>query len=230
MFRTGYLTVARPWGIPIQLHWSIPVGAFVFGRFQIVPGFWLAFFLLVLIHELGHAMLVRRYHLAIEAVQVHGLGGVCAYSGYPSALERSIIAWGGVLAQAVLLGLTYAFVWTVGSPASAFGSQMIHAFTWTNLIIMGINLLPIRPLDGAEAWKVFGLMRNRKYQKKKDDKRRLEAAQRRERWDAKRGGKPSPHEEPEEPDVGAVEDSIREALGQAARDARERRKRREGQK
>jgi len=227
MFRTGYVTVARPWGIPIQLHWSIPVGGFVFGRFQIVPGFGLAFFLLVLIHELGHAMLVRRYRLPIEAVQVHGLGGVCAYSGYPSALERSIIAWGGVLAQAVLLGATLGFVWAVGSPSSAFGRQMVHAFTWTNLIIAGINLLPIRPLDGAEAWKVFGLWRNRKYQKRQDRKRRLEAAQRRERWDAKRGRGTPP---PEEPDVSGVEDSVREALGKAAQEARERRKRREGQK
>jgi Zn-dependent protease len=211
MFRTGYLTVARLRGIPIRLHWSIPVGAFVFGRFQIVPGFWLGFFLLILIHELGHAALVRRYRLSVEAVDVHGLGGLCRYSGYPSDLERAVIAWGGVLAQAALLGVTWATLWLLGPPTTAFGADLVYAFTTGNLIIGALNLLPVPPLDGAEAWKVFGLWRAR-----------------RKRWRKK------PTKQRKEPvpvvDVEEVSESVQDALRRAAREAARRRKRPENQR
>ena len=39
----------------MRVHWTLPVGALVFGQGRFVPGFWLGFFLLVLVHELGHA-------------------------------------------------------------------------------------------------------------------------------------------------------------------------------
>jgi Zn-dependent protease len=209
MFRTGYLTVARLRGVPIRLHWSIPVGAFVFGRFAFVPGFWLGFFLLVLLHELGHAVLVQRYRLHVEAVEVHGLGGVCRYSGYPSPLERSVIAWGGVLAQALLLGATLAIVWLLGAPASSFGRELVSAFTMTNLLLIGINLIPVPPLDGAEAWKVFSHLRDRRQ---------------------KRLRKNRPKKTAPEVDASEVTESVREALQSAAKDAVRRRKRRENQR
>ena len=209
MFRTGYLTVARVRGIPIRLHWSIPIGAFVFGRFAFVPGFWLGFFLLVLLHELGHAVLVQRYRLHVEAVEVHGLGGVCRYSGYPSPIERSVIAWGGVLAQALLFGATLATVWLLGSPTSAFGHELVSAFTMTNLVLIGINLIPVPPLDGAEAWRVFSYLR----------------ARRQKRLRSERPKKAVP-----EVDVSEVSESVREALRSAAKDAARRRKRRENQR
>lgn len=211
MFRSGYVNVGRIRGIPIRLHWSIPLGALVFGRFQLVPGFWLGFFLLVLIHETGHALLVRRYRLHVEAVEVHGLGGQCRYSGHPTPVERSVIAWGGVLAQGVLLLLTVAMVWLLGSPTSAFGAELVHAFTMTNLILAGINLLPIPPLDGAEAWKLLSLWRDRRYQKRRDAVRREKAA-------ARRG-------DPQSADD--VNESVRDALRRAAKEAARGRRRRE---
>ena len=214
MFRTGYLTVGRLRGIPIRLHWSIPVGAFVFGRFAFVPGFWLGFFLLVLLHELGHAVLVQRYRLHVEAVEVHGLGGVCRYSGYPSPLERSVIAWGGVLAQALLLFATLATVWLLGAPASTFGRELVSAFTMTNLVLIGLNLLPVPPLDGAEAWKVFAHWRVRR-----------KGAQRKLRKRSANEGKVDV-----EVDMDEVSESVRDALRSAAKDAARRRKRQENRR
>ena len=80
VFRTGLWTIGRWRGVPIRLHWSIPLGALFFGHFEFVPGFWLGFVLLVLFHELGHAYLAHRRRLGVLEVQVHGLGGVCVSS------------------------------------------------------------------------------------------------------------------------------------------------------
>src|ERR1041385_1921625 len=93
-------TVAHYRGAPIGLHLSIALGLlfYSFGRWE--PGAWVGFTLVVLLHELGHAMLVSRYGLRVVAIDLHGFGGECSYSGEVTPWRRSVIAWGGVLAPA----------------------------------------------------------------------------------------------------------------------------------
>jgi Zn-dependent protease len=130
----------------------------VFGQGRFVPGFWLGFFLLVLIHELGHAVLVRRYRQQVVSIDIHALGGVCWWSGDPTAIDRARIAWGGVLAQAVAYAIARGAIEMAGPPDGVFTAQMAVAFTTTNVWLMAINLIPVAPLDGAEAWKLPGLL------------------------------------------------------------------------
>ena len=58
-FEQGHLVLGRLRGAPVRVHWSAPIGAFVLGRLRYVPWFWLAFLVLVMVHELGHALMVR---------------------------------------------------------------------------------------------------------------------------------------------------------------------------
>jgi Zn-dependent protease len=160
--RGGYLTLGKWRQAPVRVHWTLPVGALVFGQGQFVPGFWLAFFLLVLIHELGHAVLVRRYHQRVVSIDIHALGGVCCWSGDPTAIDRARIAWGGVLAQAVAYGAARAVIALAGPPDGVFTAALAGAFTTTNVWLMAINLIPVAPLDGAEAWKLPGLLAQRR--------------------------------------------------------------------
>ena len=179
MFETGFWTIGRWRGVPIRLHWTIPLAALVFSRFTFAPGFWLAFVLLVLVHEMGHAWLAHRRHLAVFDIQVHGLGGVCRPA--PGSLyDNAIVAWGGVLAQLLILGLPAFLIQLFVPIRSVFLAEMIWAFTTTNLWLAAINLLPIPPLDGALAWKLPGLWadrrRHRKAMKAKRDRKRQAAA------------------------------------------------------
>jgi len=160
--RGGYLTLGRARGAPVRAHWSLPIGAFVFGQGHFVPGFWLGFFLLVLVHELGHAVLVKRYGHRVGSIDIHGLGGVCRWSGEPTAIDRARIAWGGVLAQAVAYGIAVAAIALAGPPETVFAAELASAFTTTNVWLIAINLLPVPPLDGAEAWKLPGLLAARR--------------------------------------------------------------------
>src|SRR6185503_15369253 len=96
-------TIANVRGVPLRVHWTTLIAALVFTGFALDPGRWVGFFLLVVVHELGHAALVRRYGFHVEAIEVNGLGGVCAWGGDATAKQRAVIAWGGVLAQAALL-------------------------------------------------------------------------------------------------------------------------------
>ncbi len=151
----GWLHVGSYRGAPVRIHWSTPIGAFVLTGLAFVPGAWVGFLLLVLVHELGHAVLVRRFRLSVLSVDVHGLGGVCRWSGSATDRQRAIIAWGGVLGQAVLLAAALLAAPLVGASSSPFVRELRESLIATNLTLMAINLLPVPPLDGAAAWSLF---------------------------------------------------------------------------
>lgn len=157
-FTRGYLRAGNWRGSPILLHWSIVLGALFFGGFRFAPAFWAGFFGLVLLHELGHAYYVRRYGQRVLSVEVHGLGGLCTWSGKVSPIRRAIIAWGGVVAQWLVYSGAQLFVWIQGAPQSDGGREILFVATTTNLWILFLNLIPVKPLDGAEAWKLFPLL------------------------------------------------------------------------
>lgn len=148
----GFLNVLRLWGVPLRIHWTLPLCAFIAGRFEFVPALWLGFFLLVVIHELGHAAVVRYFGHEVLSIDVLGIGGLCRWKGEATPIQCAAIAWGGVWAQMVLWVSAQAALLFLGPPPSLFWAQLAAAFTTVNLWIMAVNLLPIPPLDGAEAW------------------------------------------------------------------------------
>ena len=157
----GYTTLFRLRGFPVRMHWSfILIAVFITG-FRFAPGVWVGYFVLILLHELGHGMLARRYGCHVIALDIHGLGGLCSYVGETSLVQRSIIAWGGVLAQGVLALLAFAFFSFVRTPATAFELDLTHVFYRINLFIALLNLIPMRGFDGYEAWRLFGRLRAR---------------------------------------------------------------------
>lgn len=161
MAARGYLEVGRWGGAPVRLHWTLALGALVFSQGRFALGAILGFVLLVFVHEVGHALVVRRHRLRVVAIDVHALGGVCTWSGEASPLARARIAWGGVNAQLVAFGAAVLALWTLGEPSTAFAADMAYAFTTMNGWMIALNLLPVPPLDGAEAWKLPGLLRAR---------------------------------------------------------------------
>lgn len=139
-------------------HWSLLVGLVVFSRgFDI--GAWIGFFLIILIHEAGHALLARRFGLQVHRIEMHGLGGLCAYGGWASPYQHAAIAWGGVLAQGALflvaLALSMLQVFSFG-----IAGRIMHMFVTANLFIIGLNLLPLPFLDGGTAWKLLPMLAN----------------------------------------------------------------------
>lgn len=156
----GFYRLGRFGGAPVRVHWSTPVGVIVFSvlfnGFRFVPWVWATFVALILVHEIGHAAMVRAFRLHLLSIDIHGIGGVCNYAGTPTPIRRSIIAWSGVLGQAVLLllALPVFFLLPVGTPSWVL--EVVSVLIWSNLYLMAINLLPIPGFDGAEAWRLFG--------------------------------------------------------------------------
>lgn len=145
----------------MHLHWSAALGALFFGGFRFAPGAWLGFLLVILVHELGHAFVVKATKQRVLGVTIQGLGGECQWSGNATPLQRAAIAWGGVWAQLALFVVALPVSWLVGPALGVFGAQLFYALTWSSLFLAALNLLPLPPLDGAEAWKLPGLLKKR---------------------------------------------------------------------
>lgn len=155
MLSKGSITVAYVRGVPIRVHWSTPLGAVVFLR-SLNPIVWIAYFVVIALHELGHATFIRRCGHHVEAIEINGLGGVCQGAGDLTRWEDGFIAWGGVVAQAALLVATWIVTAIVDPPSLLQGVAWV--FTSVNLWMILFNLLPIPPLDGARAWPFLVLL------------------------------------------------------------------------
>lgn len=140
--------------MPVRLHWTVLLGALFFSGFRLAPGAWLGFVTVILIHELGHAMVVRITRKEALGIDIHGFGGECHWTGNATPIQRSAIAWGGIWAQLALFAVAMPLSIVVGGALGNFGGDLFRALTFTNLLLAFVNLLPIGALDGREAWKL----------------------------------------------------------------------------
>jgi len=161
----SWWSLGRVRGVPVRLHWSALLGAVFFSGLRFAPGAWLGFVVVILVHELGHAFVVKATRQRVHGVDIHGFGGECHWSGNATPLQKSLIAWGGVAAQLVLFAVAMVVKLAI-APALAptllgfFLADFFYALTWSSLMLAALNLLPIPPLDGAQAWKLPGLLRD----------------------------------------------------------------------
>ena len=116
MLHHGYLRMGRFLGVDLRVHWSVPLSAVLFTKARFEPILWLCFLVLIVVHELGHIALIRRCGFSLLGIDLTGVGGQCRYRGNASQLERALIAWGGVLAQSLLVlgALLAQVIWGAG--------------------------------------------------------------------------------------------------------------------
>ncbi len=161
MIQGAYLKLGRWWSIPIRIHLAAPLGIFVLGHFRFIPGYWVGSLLLILFHELGHAYFVRKYGQRVVGVDLNIIGGVCRWQGEVTQVKRIMIAWGGVLAQGVVLAGTDIANRSFGPFHSPFMQELLWTWTAGNVYLIALNLLPIPPLDGATAWQAVPILKRR---------------------------------------------------------------------
>lgn len=122
----------------------------------------------VWIHEMGHVVAARRYHIRTPLITLSPLGGLAHLQGAaPSPRADIFIALCGPLTHLIALAVVYPlallvdgepFYWVVGAGSGGGVVPVEHvAFVpWTldrlcdlNLTLLLFNLLPIWPLDGG---------------------------------------------------------------------------------
>ena len=152
------------------------VGAFLAYRFSFNPlddrldpikftSAILAILISVLVHEMGHAMVLRYKFRAYPFIVLHGFGGATMHDrpyGYrtPGRLGRIFISFAGPLAGFVLSAICLGIYFFSGE---AIEQDSHLAFFLKTLFIIGIfwgilNLMPVYPMDGGQIFREICLM------------------------------------------------------------------------
>ena len=175
--QSGALRLFRFADIQVYVHWSWFVIAIIEvnyrARLYTSPAWnvieYLALFLIVLMHEFGHALACRQTGGQADTIVLWPLGGVAyvAPPQRPGAMLWSIAA--GPLVNLVLLPLALA----VATFSKKLGWDNhfpdLHRFLWAlvhiNAGLLIFNLLPVYPLDGGQIlrsllWFVLGRARS----------------------------------------------------------------------
>ncbi len=131
------------------------------GGWKYVAGgaFAVLLYLSVLIHEMSHALMAKRYGLPVRSITLHFLGGVTEIEGEPDTPGREFgVSVVGPLTS-IGVGLVFVLLHLVTPPGLL--RLTVDLLAGANLIVGVLNLVPGLPLDGgrvlrAAVWKATG--------------------------------------------------------------------------
>ncbi len=173
----GALYIGRVSGIRIYIHWTFAILlVWIFlvyygqsgGDMQqgLLGGlFILALFFCVTLHELGHALMGKRFKVQTEKITLYPIGGVASMNKMPEKpVQELLVALAGpavnlLIGTALWLYLTQVKGWTSGeltadlsrlSPNN-FPAQLMLA----NFILAVFNLIPAFPMDGGRVFRAL---------------------------------------------------------------------------
>ena len=153
-------------GIPVELHLSfllLMVLIYIVAFLKIIPAINLItavlitlIFATVVIHELSHSYLAKRYGLKIERIVLLPIGGISEMEELPKDPSQELrIALVGPLSNLVIAAITFIILIILGPYLSIILTGALYYFTIVNLILGLFNLLPAFPMDGGRILRAF---------------------------------------------------------------------------
>jgi Zn-dependent protease/CBS domain-containing protein len=163
----GGIRIARLFGIPIFVTraWIVIaiVATLVFREriefalpgtagYVVAAGLFLALYLSVLVHELGHSVVALGFGLPVRRITLHFLGGVSEIEEEPpSPWKEFAVAAIGPAISLVLAGIGFLVAEAMSDGTLPY-AIVINVAT-TNLLVGLFNLLPGLPLDGGRVFR-----------------------------------------------------------------------------
>ena len=142
----------KPWrlgaamGFPIDVHPSfLLLLGLVFVAFGGLAGVIVVglSFASVLLHELGHAVVARRFGVRVSRIELGFFGGAAQMEAMPREPSRELLIAAAGPAVSLVLGAS-------GLVLGALTHvPLVSLVGWINLVIAGFNLIPALPMDGG---------------------------------------------------------------------------------
>jgi Zn-dependent protease len=130
---------------PDQVDGIAPLTAYGLGLLSA-----LLLFAIILLHELGHAVVARHNGVEIEEIDLWLLGGVARMAGYPKTAGAELrFAIAGPAVTLLIAAFFFAIGLALPSSSPAALRAVVEYQAFVNLAILAFNLLPAFPLDGG---------------------------------------------------------------------------------
>lgn len=171
MFKNS-LYIGQVAGIRIYIHWTflILIGWIVFSNLSRGLGtneiIWSVLFILtifgcVTLHELGHALAAKRFHIKTRDITLLPIGGVAQMESIPEKpKEELIVALAGPAVNLVIFLVLYL---VIPRPTAAEMEQLasigpdnfLFALMFVNMWLALFNLIPAFPMDGGRVFRAL---------------------------------------------------------------------------
>ena len=189
------IQIVTIWGIPVRLHWTfilvlgwlIYLGIPDWQYFRGQRALWMflavfAVFFCILLHELGHAFMARRYGVQTLQIMLSPIGGQAILERMPKQPKRELlVALAGPIVN-ILLALSaipFLYYWVPAEKLARvpqflsnpygntflrldMGERFIVGFVLLNFLVALFNLIPAFPLDGGRILRALLSMRMNK--------------------------------------------------------------------
>jgi len=168
------LTLGTFAGIPVKLHWSYALMILLIGYVSLENNFSidqvaifsliiLLVFVIVVLHEYGHALTARRYGIKTKDIILSPIGGIARLEGIPTDPKKELwIALMGPAVNVVLAVFFFAILFFLDIPevpgelivpysagVYAYFIQLLPILFLLNVIMVLFNMLPAFPMDGG---------------------------------------------------------------------------------
>jgi Zn-dependent protease len=157
--RNGSLRLFRLLGINVFVHWSWLLVAYLQYQYRrnVYPSpLWFALeygslFVIVLLHEFGHALATLSVGGRADTIMLWPLGGVAYVDPphRPGAVLWSIFA-GPLVNILLVVPLTFAMILAHANMPNTHVYEFFRVLFFTNIGVFIFNMLPIYPLDGGQ--------------------------------------------------------------------------------
>ncbi|MCC6392437.1 MAG: M50 family metallopeptidase [Bryobacterales bacterium] len=169
---SGTIFGLRLFGVPVRFHFTFVLLVVALGAVGIqgpsgaeAAIYILALFASVLVHELGHALVSKRYGIKTIEIVMFPIGGVARLERNPKPREELWIALAGpavnIVIAALLIvaaaSLNRTFDWE--KAFSRGGGDMLSQVAIGNIILGVFNLLPAFPMDGGRVLRAMLAMK-----------------------------------------------------------------------
>ncbi|ACV24695.1 site-2 protease family protein [Methanocaldococcus fervens] len=142
----------RVMGIPIELHVTFILFLAVIIGLSLINNniFWAVIFILlfvsVVLHELGHSYVAKKYGVRIEKILLLPIGGVAMMDRIPKEGELKIGIAGPLVSFIIGIAL---FVISQFFDVNVDGYPLLYTLSLLNLMLGSFNLIPAFPMDGG---------------------------------------------------------------------------------
>lgn len=153
--------LGRMAGIAVDVHLTFAL-LLGWALFTGELGFVVLLFGIVLLHELGHAMMARQFGVETRAITLLPIGGVAQMDAMPArpAHELLVALAGPAVNMALVTALLPLALALSGPEALVTGDGLLPRLLWANVGLALFNLLPAFPMDGGRVLRSLLTMRS----------------------------------------------------------------------
>jgi Zn-dependent protease/CBS domain-containing protein len=156
-------------GVPIRIHVTFLLLLVLFGMAAAaasrdVPreiAFVVGAFACIILHELGHAAMARRFGVRTREIVLYPIGGVARLESMPGGWAELLIALAGpavnvllaAACAAILAGMHVPHPFQQALPWQNTG--LVQKILWVNIWLVEFNMIPAFPMDGGRVFRAI---------------------------------------------------------------------------